>query len=69
MLELQAWPAARSWKLQCDGERVQTWYEDATQRATLGSPAPTLGKWPSYSRGLCVFGSFMDGELQCTGTR
>lgn len=69
MLELQALPAARSWKLQCDGERVQTWYEDATQRATLGSPAPTLGKWPSYSRGLCVFGSFMDGELQCTGTR
>ena len=69
MLELQVSPASRSWKLQCDADRVETWLADAAQRATLGSPAPTLGKWPSYSRGLCVFGSFVDGELQCTESR
>ena len=69
MLELQVLRASRSWMLQCDAERVETWLEDATQRATLGPPALTLGKWPSYSRGLCVFGSFVDGKLQCTGSR
>lgn len=69
MLELQVLPASRSWMLQCDAERVETWLEDAAQRAMLGSPAPTLGKWPSYSRGLCVFGSFVDGKLQCTESR
>jgi hypothetical protein len=69
VLELQVSPASRSWELQCDGERVHAWYDEATERALLGSPPPSQGKWPSYARGLCVFGSFMDGELQCTEIR
>ena len=68
-LQLQVEPATRSWSLQCDGERVDKWYDEATVRATMGSPPPTQDKWPSLKRGLCVFGTFLDGELQCTAVR
>ena len=68
-LELAVAPASRSWLLQCDHERVDAWFEAATAHAKLGSSPPSQGKYPSYARGLCVFGSFSDGDMQCTSMR
>ena len=68
-LELAVAPASRSWLLQCDRERVDAWFEAATAHAKLGSSPPSQGKYPSYARGLCVFGSFSDGDMQCTSMR
>jgi|EP01047_Picozoa_sp_COSAG01_P055458 hypothetical protein len=57
-----------------DRARAERWLREARASAEMlraGGDAAGGGdvspeKFPTYERGLCVMGSFIDGELQCT---